>query len=82
MRSLLKAAYVKGEPYLSDISRVDRDDLYSKLLLVAKKKTADADVELDDSGRPIEDGEALDLGENVLIVGPEPLPDPLQPAAK
>jgi DNA topoisomerase VI subunit B len=55
---------------VSDISRVNRDDLYSKLLSVAKKKTADADVELDERGRPVENGEALDLGKNVLIVDP------------
>jgi DNA topoisomerase-6 subunit B len=55
---------------VSDISRVNRDDLFSKLLSVAKKKTADADVELDERGRPVENGEALDLGKNVLIVDP------------
>jgi len=52
---------------VSEINQVDEDALYQRLLLVAKKKTAQADVELDDRGRPIEEGE-LDLGENVLIV--------------
>ncbi len=56
---------------VSDINRVNRDDLYAKLLAVAKKKTSEADVELDERGRPVEDGEVLDLGKNVLIVGPE-----------
>jgi DNA topoisomerase-6 subunit B len=56
---------------VSEISRVNKQGLYDKLLLVAKKKTADADVELDERGRPIENGEALDLGKNVLIVDPE-----------
>ena len=55
---------------VSDINLVDRDDLYGKLLAVAKKKTAEADVELDENGRPIEDEETLDLGKNVLIVDP------------
>jgi hypothetical protein len=39
------------------------------LVSVAKKRTADADMKLDDRGKPIEDGE-LDLGKNVLIVDP------------
>jgi DNA topoisomerase VI subunit B len=58
---------------VSDINRVDREDLYNKLLAVAKKKTSEADVELDEHGRPIEDGEVIDLGKNVLIVGTEPV---------
>ena len=57
---------------VSEINRADRDELYDKLLAVAKKKTAEADVELDERGRPVEDGEVLDLGKNVLIVGTEP----------
>ena len=39
--------------------------------MVAKKKTAEADVKLDKHGRPIEDDEDLELGENVIIVDPE-----------
>ncbi len=47
-----------------------RDKLYEQLLSVAKKRTAEADVELDDCGKPIEeDGE--DFGENVIIVAAE-----------
>ena len=52
------------------INDVDRQELYDQLLTVAKKKTADADVKLDDHGRPIIEEEGLDLGENVLIVDP------------
>ncbi len=52
------------------INQTDRETLYQQLLLVARKKTADADVKLDDRGRPI-DEEELDLGESVLIVDPQ-----------
>jgi DNA topoisomerase-6 subunit B len=44
-----------------------KKDLYSRLLEVAKKKTAVADTVLDNRGKAIEE----DLGENVLIVGTE-----------
>jgi len=54
---------------VSDINRTDRDKLYEQLLLVARKKTVEADIRLDDRGRAIEKDE-LDLGENVLIVEP------------
>ncbi len=52
------------------INDADRDQLYEQLLLVAKRKTAEADIKLDDRGRPIEevDGE---FGEHVVIVRPE-----------
>ncbi len=53
---------------VSRINRADRDQLHRQLLLVAKKKTAEADLKLDDRGRPIE--EELDLGANVLVVDP------------
>ncbi|MBN2475622.1 MAG: DNA topoisomerase VI subunit B [Pirellulales bacterium] len=52
------------------INGSDRDELYAQLLLVAKKKTSEADVKLDDRGRPVDEPE-LDLGKNVLIVDPE-----------
>jgi DNA topoisomerase-6 subunit B len=58
---------------VSQISQVDRDDLYKRLLQVAHQKTAQADVELDDRGRPIEASEEQDFGENVLIVTAEDL---------
>jgi DNA topoisomerase-6 subunit B len=52
---------------VSDINEVDRDKLYEKLLLVAKKKTATADMEIDERGKFVE-AEAEDFGEHVLIV--------------
>ena len=54
---------------VSHINRADRDRLYQQLLDVATKKTAEADVELDDRGRPLEEGLA-EFGDNVLIVAP------------
>ena len=54
---------------VSEINRVDRDQLYHQLLRVAQKKTAEADVKLDSRGRPI-DEEQIELGDNVLIVDP------------
>ena len=53
---------------VSVINGVDRDKLYEQLLAVAKKKTAEADVKLDDRGKPIEDEEELELGDNCIIV--------------
>jgi DNA topoisomerase-6 subunit B len=50
------------------INGVDRAKLYEQLLAVAKKKTAEADVKLDDRGRPIEEADDLDLGDNCIIV--------------
>ena len=55
---------------VSRINDADRDDLYNKLLEVAKRKTSEADVELDESGKPISNQE-LDLGDNVLIIDPQ-----------
>jgi DNA topoisomerase-6 subunit B len=54
---------------VSDINAVDRGALYEQLVSVAKKRTSDADMKLDDRGRPIDDAE-LELGKNVLIVDP------------
>jgi DNA topoisomerase-6 subunit B len=59
---------------VSEINAVDRAALYEQLLSVAKKRTADADMKLDDRGRPIEDSDELKLGENVLIVDPTEAP--------
>jgi DNA topoisomerase-6 subunit B len=58
---------------VSEINAVDRAALYEQLLNVAKKRTAEADMKLDDRGRPIEDAE-LELGGNVLIVNPTEAP--------
>jgi DNA topoisomerase-6 subunit B len=52
------------------INDADRDQLYEQLLLVAKRKTATADVKLDDRGRPIEQADD-EFGEHVVIVRPE-----------
>ncbi len=54
---------------VSDINAVDRESLYQQLLDVAKRKTIQADMKLDDRGRPI-DEEEHDYGENVLVVDP------------
>ena len=56
---------------VAQINGVDRDKLYEQLLAVAKKKTAEADVRLDDRGKPIEDEEDLELGDNCIIVPPK-----------
>jgi DNA topoisomerase VI subunit B len=52
------------------INGTDAEALYQRLLAVAKTKTAQADVKLDDRGRAIEEGEE-DYGENVLILDHE-----------
>ncbi len=56
---------------VSQINGVDREKLYEQLLAVAKRKTAEADVKLDDRGKPIEEEDDLDLGENCIIVSQE-----------
>jgi DNA topoisomerase VI subunit B len=58
---------------VSQINGIDRAKLYEQLLAVAKRKTAEADVKLDDRGRAIQEEDDLDLGENCIIV-PQPLP--------
>ena len=55
---------------VSSINQVDRDALYERLLAVAKSKTAEADMKLDDRGRVVEE-DLEDFGDNVLIVDPE-----------
>jgi DNA topoisomerase-6 subunit B len=65
---------------VSEINAVDRAALYEQLLSVAKKRTAEADMKLDDRGRPIEESEA-NLGENVLIVDPTEAPAAINRAA-
>jgi DNA topoisomerase-6 subunit B len=54
---------------VSAINGTDRDRLFEQLLKVAKRKTSEADVRLDERGKVIEDEE--DFGDNVLIVEPE-----------
>jgi DNA topoisomerase-6 subunit B len=52
------------------VNSTDRKKLYDQLMEVAKKRTAEADVELDDRGKPIEEDE-VDYGGNVIIVSAE-----------
>lgn len=59
---------------VSSINQVDRDEIYSQLVELAKAKTADADVKLDEHGRPIdEEEEPEEFGEGVLLVDSEPV---------
>lgn len=56
---------------VSEINGVKQPELYEQLVNVAKRRTADADMKLDERGKKIqEDPTQLDLGENVLIVDP------------
>jgi len=57
---------------VATINGGNRDKIYEELLLIAKKKTAEADVKLDESGRPIEEPEEMNLGDNVIIVSQQP----------
>ena len=59
---------------VSEINAADRGQLYEQLLSVAKKRTADADMKLDDRGRRIDDTERLASLDNVLIVDPTEAP--------
>ncbi|MBI1904284.1 MAG: DNA topoisomerase VI subunit B [Planctomycetia bacterium] len=72
--------------YIGEVSRAvgemtgeDHEALYNRLFEVAKRKTAEADVQLDDRGRPLEQGEE-DFGGSVLIVE-EPSTAPAAAAA-
>ena len=54
---------------VSELNGANKESLYDKLLKVAKKRTAEADMKMDDRGKYVTD-EELDLGDNVLIVDP------------
>jgi DNA topoisomerase-6 subunit B len=54
---------------IKDYGERPKKDLYHRLLDVAKRKTAEADIQLDASGSKVEQAE--DFGENVLIVEEE-----------
>jgi DNA topoisomerase-6 subunit B len=56
---------------VSAINSTNRDQLFEQLLKVAKRKTSEADVRLDDRGKMVNEEE--DFGDNVLIVETEPL---------
>ena len=66
---------------VSKINETDREELYGQLLKVAKKQTAEADVKLDDRGRPV-DEEQHDFGRGVLIVDPEDADEKLLAATR
>ena len=55
---------------VSEIDGIEKQEIYDQLLLVAKKKTAEADLKMDDRGRVVDEDE-MDFGDNVLIVDPE-----------
>lgn len=55
---------------VSELNRTNRDELYKRLVRVARRKTCEADTRLDDRGRRIEEEEES-FGDNVLIVDPE-----------
>jgi DNA topoisomerase-6 subunit B len=65
---------------VSEINAADRVQLYDQLLSVAKRRTADADMKLDDRGRRIEDTEEIATHENVLIVDPTSAPSAINRA--
>ena len=72
LRYLGEVATAVGE--IQDLNDKKRQDLYERLLHVAKRKTAEADTKLDDRGKKVIPGEDEEFGENVLIVeSPEPL---------
>ncbi len=54
---------------VSEINQADREDVYNRLLRVAKKRTAEADVKLDSRGKPIEMDDTK-FGDNVIVVDP------------
>jgi DNA topoisomerase-6 subunit B len=54
---------------VSHINQADREALYQRLLAVAKRRTSEADMQLDDRGRAIEEEDA-EFGQGVLIVEP------------
>ncbi|MEN0110673.1 MAG: hypothetical protein AAF805_08095, partial [Planctomycetota bacterium] len=54
---------------VSVINAAEERELYDQLVTVAKKRTADADVKMDDRGRVVEETpDEMNLGDNVLIV--------------
>ena len=57
---------------ISKINGCDREALYHSLIAVAKQKTATADLQLGEDGKPIQE-EEIDFGDNVLIVSTEPV---------
>jgi DNA topoisomerase-6 subunit B len=58
---------------VSVMNGTSKQGLYDQLLKVAKRRTAEADLKLDDRGRRIEESDA-EFGDNVLIVEPGEMP--------
>jgi len=67
-RSIFRGYLGEVASAVSVINGTDRARLYEDLLAVAKRKTAEADVKLDDRGRPVAEEEDLDFGDNCIIV--------------
>ncbi len=58
---------------VSRINEADRELLYEQLLAVARHRTVEADLRIDESGQFMEAAAEEDFGDNVIIVSPEPL---------
>ncbi|HYR87793.1 MAG TPA: DNA topoisomerase VI subunit B [Terriglobia bacterium] len=63
---------------IKDYGDRSRKELYGRLLHVAKRKTAEADIRLDGSGKKVDSSEE-DFGQNVLIVNPEEEKQSIEP---
>jgi DNA topoisomerase-6 subunit B len=59
---------------IQEYSDKKREELYQKLLHIAKRKTAEADTKLDERGKKIDES-AEEFGDNVLIVEQPPTAD-------
>jgi DNA topoisomerase-6 subunit B len=69
LRYLGEVAGAVGE--IQNFNDKKKSELYERLLHVAKKKTAEADVKLNDRGKKIVASEEEEFGESVLIVPQE-----------
>lgn len=66
-RSIFRRYLGEVAQAVSDINGTQKDDIYEKLLEVAKKKTAEADMVFDESGKAV-DPNSANYGGGVLIV--------------
>ena len=55
-----------------EVNGTNRDELYQKLLHVAKRKTAEADLKFDERGKAVAESAEEEFGSNVLIVERDP----------
>lgn len=69
LRYLGEVAGAVGE--IQNFNDKKKSELYERLLNVAKKKTAEADVKLDSRGKKVQKQEEEDFGDSVLIVKQE-----------